>query len=65
MKIKRLIMILTSVAVLSSCVKVPGEIEDEDIRFSVLGDSYSTFEGYVTPRPTMFGIVCRPTITLM
>ena len=49
MKIKRLIMILTSVAVLSSCVKVPGEIEDEDIRFSVLGDSYSTFEGYVTP----------------
>ena len=49
MKINRLLVILTSVVVLSSCVKKPIENQDEDIRFSVLGDSYSTFEGYVTP----------------
>ena len=49
MKINRLLMILTSVAVLSSCVEKPIGNGDEDIRFSVLGDSYSAFEGYVTP----------------
>ena len=49
MKINRLLIVLTSVVVLSSCVKTPIENQDEDIRFSVLGDSYSTFEGYVTP----------------
>jgi lysophospholipase L1-like esterase len=41
---KRIILILASAVLLSACVKT-----HEDIRFSVLGDSYSTFEGYVDP----------------
>lgn len=45
---KRLIPILVmSLAVLmSACVKPP---QPKDIKFSILGDSYSTFEGYVHP----------------
>lgn len=34
---------------LSSCTKDPMPEGDEVVRFSVLGDSYSTFEGYVDP----------------
>lgn len=44
MNMKRIILILASAVLLSACVKT-----HEDIRFSVLGDSYSTFEGYVDP----------------
>ena len=40
-------LILASAVLLSACVKTPEE--PKDIRFSVLGDSYSTFEGYVDP----------------
>lgn len=32
---------------MAACVKTPEE--PQDIRFSILGDSYSTFEGYVDP----------------
>lgn len=43
---KKVIFVLASVllAVFVSCQR-----EDEPIRFSILGDSYSTFEGYVDP----------------
>jgi hypothetical protein len=44
---KRLLLVLSIVAMMTSCVKTP--VQPQDIRFSILGDSYSTFEGYVDP----------------
>lgn len=32
--------------IMSACVK---PVEDKDIQFSVLGDSFSAYEGYVDP----------------
>ena len=49
MKIKLLIITLVSVVLLSSCTKTPEPGEESPIKFSILGDSFSTFEGYVTP----------------
>lgn len=49
MKIKLLIITLTSILLFSSCVKTPEPEEESPVRFSILGDSYSTFEGYVSP----------------
>ena len=48
---KRLLLVLSIVAMMTSCVKTPIQppIQPQDIRFSILGDSYSTFEGYVDP----------------
>ena len=40
-------MVVMMMALLSSCGKDPQP--SQDIRFSILGDSYSTFEGYVDP----------------
>lgn len=40
------IMLSAIVTILASCNKTPMETTT---RFSILGDSYSTFEGYVTP----------------
>lgn len=42
----RLLLLLTLLTLLSSCGKDP---EPKEIHFSVLGDSYSTLEGYVDP----------------
>ena len=44
---KRIMLVLASAVLLSACVKTPEE--PQDIRFSVLGDSYSTFNGFVDP----------------
>lgn len=44
--VKYFFLVVTIAALLSSCGKDP---IPQDIRFSVLGDSYSTFEGYVDP----------------
>ena len=49
MKANTLLIALTSVIVLSSCTKTPEPGEDTPRSFSILGDSFSTFEGYVTP----------------
>ena len=46
MKTNKLLLILAMAAVMTSCVKPD---EPREIRFSVLGDSYSAFEGYVDP----------------
>lgn len=44
---KKLIIILASTILLSACVKPPKQ--PSNIRFSILGDSYSTYEGFVDP----------------
>lgn len=44
--VKYFFWVVSIAALLSSCGKDP---IPQDIRFSVLGDSYSTFEGYVDP----------------
>ena len=44
--VKQLLMLIVVALALSSCGKDP---ESQEIRFSILGDSYSTFEGYVDP----------------
>lgn len=44
--IKHLLLVMASMFLLASCGKDP---MPKDIRFSVLGDSYSTFKGYVDP----------------
>lgn len=44
---KRLFLIIGMAALMSSCVKTPQE--PLHLNFSVLGDSFSTFEGYVEP----------------
>ena len=52
MNMKRLFLILTMAmtVMMSSCVKPEDPtVEPTEIHFSVLGDSYSTFEGYVDP----------------
>ena len=49
MKIKLLIIALASALLLSSCTKTPEPGEESPLSFSILGDSFSTFEGYVTP----------------
>lgn len=46
MNMKRLALFLALAALLSACVKPD---ETKGIRFSILGDSYSSFEGYVDP----------------
>ena len=46
MKKNKLFPILALTAVLTSCVKPD---EPKEIRFSILGDSFSAFEGYVDP----------------
>ena len=45
MRIKRYIIVVAVALCLSSCVKPTSE----EVRFSILGDSYSTFDGYVEP----------------
>lgn len=47
MKTKLFLVATVFVLLLSSCVKDPEP--PKETRFSVLGDSYSTFEGYVKP----------------
>jgi hypothetical protein len=49
MKAKTVLIALASVVVLSSCTKTPEPSEESPLSFSILGDSFSTFEGYVTP----------------
>ena len=52
MNMKRLFLILTMAmtVMMSSCVKPEDPVvEPTEIHFSILGDSYSTFEGYVDP----------------
>lgn len=44
---KRLLLALIVATMMTSCVKDP--VQPQDIHFSILGDSYSTFEGYVDP----------------
>ena len=44
---KRLFPLLVLAVLTSACVKTPEE--PKDLKFSILGDSYSTFEGYVVP----------------
>ena len=46
---KRLFPVLALVVLMSACVKPDDPIAPTPIHFSVLGDSYSTFEGYVDP----------------
>ena len=46
MKTNKLIPILALAAVMTSCAKPS---EPKEIRFSILGNSYSSFEGYVDP----------------
>lgn len=41
---KKILFVFTLAVIVSACVKTP-----EPIRFSVLGDSYSSLEGYVYP----------------
>mgnify|MGYP002527863219 FL=1 len=41
---KKLTLLLAVAVLMSACVK-----ENEPTRFSILGDSYSTYEGYVHP----------------
>lgn len=45
---KKLFLILASAVLLTACVK-PDDPDSSKTRFSILGDSYSTFEGYVNP----------------
>lgn len=40
-------LILATAVLLSACVKTP--VEPQNIHFSILGDSYSAFEGYIDP----------------
>ena len=49
MKAKTVLIALASVVVLSSCTKTPEPSEESPLSFSILGDSFSTFEGYVNP----------------
>lgn len=49
MKAKTLLFALISVIAFSSCTKTPEPGEESSLSFSILGDSFSTFEGYVTP----------------
>lgn len=44
---KKLLFLLGSALLMAACVKQPEQ--PEQIRFSILGDSYSTYEGYVHP----------------
>ena len=44
MKIKQIIAIMVAFSALTACVK-----EHKDIHFSVLGDSFSAYEGFVDP----------------
>lgn len=44
---KRIMLILATAVLLSACVKTP--VEPQNIHFSILGDSYSAFEGYIDP----------------
>ena len=44
---KRIMLILATAVLLSACVKTP--VDPQDIHFSILGDSYSAFEGYIDP----------------
>ena len=45
MNMKKIVLPLFALAIImSACVKTP-----EPIRFSILGDSYSSYEGYVHP----------------
>ena len=46
MNMKKLLMIIGTAVLMSACVK---PVEPKEIRFSVLGDSYSTYVGYVDP----------------
>lgn len=46
MNMNRLVSLLTLVVMMNACVK-PSELEE--ISFSILGDSFSTFQGYVEP----------------
>ena len=47
MRSKFYLVIVVMAMLLSSCVKDP--LPPKDLYFSVLGDSYSTFEGYIDP----------------
>ena len=45
-----LILMMAMTVIMSSCVKPEDPmVEPTEIHFSILGDSYSTFEGYVDP----------------
>ena len=46
---KKLLLFLVSAVLLTACVDPVDPVEPDATRFSVLGDSYSAFEGYVTP----------------
>lgn len=49
MNMRKLLLIsaIAMTVIMSACTKTPDE--PQITRFSILGDSYSTFEGYVTP----------------
>lgn len=46
---KKLLLIFACAMLLSACVKPEDPIEPAMTKFSVLGDSYSTYQGYVYP----------------
>ena len=50
MNMKKLLSILAVAVLMSACVKPEDPVDEPtEIHFSILGDSYSTFEGYVDP----------------
>ena len=49
MKVKILLITLISVIAFSSCTKTPEPTEESPLSFSILGDSYSSFNGTVDP----------------
>ncbi len=46
---KRLLPLLALAVLMSACVKPNDPDQPTEKKFSILGDSYSTFEGYVDP----------------
>ena len=46
---KRLLLFLALAVLMSACVKPNGPDEPTEIKFSILGDSYSSYQGYVDP----------------
>lgn len=46
---KRLLPLLALAVIMSACVKPDEPDQPAEIKFSVLGDSYSSYEGYVDP----------------
>ena len=46
---KRLLPLLALAVLMSACVKPDDPVQPTEIKFSILGDSYSSYEGYVDP----------------